>query len=129
MGDYSLCKHDTAIGYCDICSPNWREDLSKADLWDSVYQKGIEKGLKMQPAKPMTPVEFCTWLEGFLHKSTDADSCLIKEKLKTVVVAPQMSPVYGPITTPPAQPVWITTPCITPPYTVGDDPTYKGPTC
>jgi len=46
MGDYSLCKHDTAIGHCDICSPNWQEDLTKADLWDSVYQKGIEKGLK-----------------------------------------------------------------------------------
>ncbi len=44
MGDYSLCKHDTASGYCDICSPNWKDDLEKVDLIDTVYEKGIEKG-------------------------------------------------------------------------------------
>ncbi len=46
MSDYSICKHDTAIGYCDICSPTWRDDIAKADLFDAVYARGIERGRK-----------------------------------------------------------------------------------
>ncbi len=85
----------------------------------------------MTQDKNMTPVEFCTWLEGFLHKSNDADAKLIKDKLKsvdrTVTVTPNS---VGPVTIPPGYPIWRTVPpYVIPPYTVGDDPNYKGPTC
>lgn len=64
MGDYSLCKHDTAIGYCDICSPTWREDLDKANLFDSVYEAGICRGIsekcgELQAKIDALMLEFC----------------------------------------------------------------------
>lgn len=46
MGDYSRCPHDFFVGYCDICSPGWEDELNKCELHDRIYQRGIVEGIR-----------------------------------------------------------------------------------
>lgn len=32
MGDMVPCPHGSFIGYCDICSPGWKEEMQNFDL-------------------------------------------------------------------------------------------------
>lgn len=44
MGDFSRCPHDDFVGYCDICSPGWEQELEKQDLHMRIYERGKARG-------------------------------------------------------------------------------------